>query len=191
MTYGPIAKALTAKQAIVAVNQGKVIAYPTEAVWGLGCDPFNAEAVKTLLKLKKRPVEKGLILVVASYAQLEPLLAESVTLEQRELIQRPRAKPTTWLVPFKPDKVPRWISGEHDTVAVRISAHSMVKALCEEAGGPIVSTSANPQGCQPAREAFQVQRYFKNQVQICRGRIGNSAQASTIKDLLTGAIIRA
>jgi L-threonylcarbamoyladenylate synthase len=191
MTYAPSAKALTTEQAVAALREGKVIAYPTEAVWGLGCDPYNAEAVKKLLQLKKRAVEKGLILIAASYAQIEPLLADTLTDEQRALLQQASEKPVTWLVPFNPAKVPPWISGQHEKVAVRISNHSTVKALCEAAGMPLVSTSANPQGCQAAREAFQVRRYFAQQVQLCHGQTGTAKTPSTIKDLLTGAIIRA
>lgn len=191
MTYAPSAKALTPAQAAAALRQGKVIAYPTEAVWGLGCDPFNADAVKTLLRLKRRAVEKGLILVAASFEQLQPLLADSLTPEQLGRLQAPVERPTTWLVPFNPDKLPTWISGEHNTVAVRISAHPGVKALCEAAGMPLVSTSANPQGCQPAKHDFQVRRYFHDQVAICRGQLGQATQPSTIIDLQTGAIIRA
>jgi L-threonylcarbamoyladenylate synthase len=190
MMYAAAVRALTIEQAIVELRQGKVIAYPTEAVWGLGCDPDNAQAVQTLLQLKNRPVEKGVILVMANYAQLEPLLAESLTAQQRQLLQTPTEKPTTWLVPFNAEKVPRWISGKHDTVAVRISTHPTVKALCEGFGKPLVSTSANPQAAQPAREAFQVRRYFNDKVAICRGNTGKALQPSTIIDLLSGAIIR-
>ena len=60
---------------IAALQDGKVIAYPTEAVFGLGCDPDNQQAVEELLQLKQRPVEKGLILIAASYEQLRPYIA--------------------------------------------------------------------------------------------------------------------
>ena len=190
MNYTPVAKALTVEQAVAALRQGKVIAYPTEAVWGLGCDPFNAEAVKTLLRLKRRPVEKGVILVAADVEQLQPLLAAHLTQEQLQRLKQPRERPTTWLVPYDSERLPKWISGEHDTVAVRISSHPGVKALCKAAGMPIISTSANPQGCQPAKYDFQVRRYFHDQVMICRGQLGKETRPSTIIDLQTGAIIR-
>lgn len=184
-------KALTIAQSVEAILSGKLIAYPTEAVWGLGCDPFNAEAVTQLLQLKKRNVEKGLILVAANYQQIEPLLASSVTEPQRLLLQQQDARPTTWLVPFNPDYLPRWISGKHQTVAIRISTHTIVSSLCLAANRPLVSTSANPQGCQPAKHSFQVRRYFGADLPLCRGEIGQSTQPSTIKDLQTGAVIRA
>ena len=53
-------------QAVTALKQGGILAYPTEAVWGLGCDPFNQQAVLKLLALKQRPMDKGLILIAAN-----------------------------------------------------------------------------------------------------------------------------
>jgi len=182
--------AVTIEQAISELCQGKLIAYPTEAVWGLGCDPYNEEAFQALLDLKGRAVEKGVILVVGNFAQLEPLLAESINEQQRQLLQQATEKPTTWLVPFNSKMVPHWISGKHTTVAVRISAHPIVKALCEGLGKPIVSTSANPQGEAPARNAEQVAHYFQEKVVVCPGQTAGSLQPSTIIDLLSGAIIR-
>jgi L-threonylcarbamoyladenylate synthase len=182
-------KALNTEQATEALQKGEVIAYPTEAVWGLGCDPFNPEAVKQLLALKQRPVEKGLILVVSSFEQLQPILASTLTEQQLQLLQAPCLTPTTWLVPFN-EHLPRWVSGEHTTVAVRISQHPTVQVLCNAFGGAIISTSANTAGAQPAKEAFQVRRYFGQQVQVCQGRIGQATQPSTIIDLHSGKIIR-
>ena len=184
-------RALTLHQAVTAIREGQVIAYPTEAVWGLGCDPFNAGAFETLLQLKHRAMEKGVILVAARFEQLQPLLADSLSPEQLARLQAPTPRPTTWLVPFDPDVMPPWISGRHKTVAVRISSHPGVRALCNAAGMPLVSTSANPQGCQPARHGFQVRRYFGGRVSMCQGTVGTAGQPSTIIDLQTGAIIRA
>lgn len=183
--------ALSIAQAAKAIRQGELIAYPTEAVWGLGCDPFNAAAVASLLALKQRPVEKGLILVVANLQQLHGILAEeSLTAEKLQQLQARSVQPVTWLVPIISGSLPGWITGKHSKVAVRISEHPVVKALCEASGLPLVSTSANPAGCQPAREQFQVRRYFADQLAICRGRIGSALQPSRIIDLQTGQTLR-
>ncbi|QIB65664.1 L-threonylcarbamoyladenylate synthase [Kineobactrum salinum] len=177
------------RAAVRALAQGGVLACPTEAVWGLSCDPDNPEAVSRLLELKQRPLEKGLILVAASAAQLQPLLAP-LTEAQRSKLSLSWPGPTTWLVPHG-GRLPPWVHGDHDTVALRVSAHPVVAALCHAWGGPLVSTSANPAGCKPATTAFQVRRYFRQQLDyIVPGAVGTAARPSVIRDLLTDRIIR-
>ncbi|KEQ16613.1 L-threonylcarbamoyladenylate synthase [Endozoicomonas numazuensis] len=173
------------------IEQGGVIAYPTEAVWGLGCDPWNREAVYQVLDIKHRPVEKGLILVASSQQQIAPLLS-GLTETQLETLSASWPGPYTWLLP-DPDKwTPDWVRGKFDTVAVRISAHPVVKMLCEQAGHPLVSTSANRAGEPPLMTEQQVQEQMGNQVSlIVSGETGPQAEPSEIRDLQTGQVIRA
>jgi L-threonylcarbamoyladenylate synthase len=180
---------LRLKAAVEALGAGGVIACPTEAVWGLSCDPNNEDAVNDLLALKGRPVSKGLILVAASRRQVDFLLS-ALTEEQRQRVCASWPGPTTWLVPHR-GLVPAWIRGEHATVAVRVSDHPLVSALCAAWGGPLVSTSANPAGARPAREAFQVRRYFGDTLDfVLPGRVGASVRPTTIRDASNGRIIR-
>jgi L-threonylcarbamoyladenylate synthase len=138
--------------AVAVLRQGGVIAYPTEAVWGLGCDPFDEAAVLRLLALKQRPVDKGLILVAGTLEQLDGLLDwDALPTDRREAVFASWPGPHTWIVPAT-GRVPHWITGAHDGVAVRVSAHPPVVALCAAFGGPLVSTSANPAGAPPPRE---------------------------------------
>ena len=177
------------QKAVRALANRGVIACPTEAVWGLSCDPDSEEAVSHLLALKRRPVAKGLILVAASERQLGALL-DGLSSAERQLLASSWPGPATWLLPHH-GRVPDWISGEHDTVAVRVSDHPVVSALCTAWGGPLVSTSANTAGARPAREAFQVRRYFGNDVQcIVPGKLGSLGQPTSIRDLRSGQIIR-
>src|SRR5512143_218632 len=132
------------REAVRVLHHGGLIAYPTEAVYGLGCDPRNADAVLRLLNLKQRPWQKGLILIAADLAQLDPYL---LPLDE---MMRARVVPTwpgpnTWLLPARVE-TPHWLRGEHDTLAVRVTAHPVAAALCRAFGGPIVSTSANLAG---------------------------------------------
>lgn len=176
--------------AVSALRGGGVVACPTEAVWGLSCDPDCEHAVTRLLQLKRRPVEKGLILVAATESQLGFLLAD-LPADQRSRLSGSWPGPSTWLVPHR-GRVPAWICGEHHTVAVRVSDHPVVRALCLAWGGPLVSTSANPAGAQPPRSAFQVHRYFGTELAaVLPGRVGGHARPSQIRDLVSAAVIRA
>lgn len=176
------------QQAAYTVAAGGVIAYPTEAVWGLGCDPFNEDAVHHILKLKRRPVHKGVILVAGSLDQVAFLLEDLPTHAIAQLNQT-WPGPHTWLLPHN-NRVPPTIHGAFDTVAVRVSEHPVIQSLCAKVGGPIVSTSANPQGKEPAKTQWRARCYFGHAVTYCPGTIGKAQAPSTIKNLMTGEIIR-
>lgn len=185
---------LQLEQAVNCLKQGQVLAYPTEAVWGLGCDPYNNTAFENILILKQRPAEKGVILVTANMQQAEPFLT-ALSLEQKNKIEQTwltsteQQQATTWLVPLT-DAVPNWISGQHDKVAIRITHHPLVQQLCLAFGGAIVSTSANPSGLAPALNAEQINAYFAD-IAVLNGALGQCKLPSRIIDIVTGAIIRA
>lgn len=178
---------LKINQASAALAAGEVLAYPTEAVWGLGCDPFNGEAVLKILALKKRPQEKGLILVAGDIKQFDFIL-KFLDEAQRAPLQTTWPGPTTWLVPHH-QQIPEWISGRFPTVALRVSVHPLIQDLCRSFG-PIVSTSANPQGLAPARDSLRVRGYFGKQVRVVPGALGKQQNPSEIRDLATGSIVR-
>ena len=180
------------KQAAAVIQQGGVIAYPTEAVFGLGCDPHNGEAVHRILQMKRRPAAKGLILIAASIEQLEPFVDFSRLSEQTmHEIQDSWPGPNTWLIPAK-KKTPSWLRGKHATLAVRITAHPIAKGLCEAANSAIVSTSANISNHPSAKSGKQCRFIFREKLDhIVAGEVDLNAQPSTIRDALTGKIIRA
>jgi len=172
-----------------ALENGGVLAYPTEAVWGLGCDPFNAHAVQHILDLKQRSVEKGLILVAANIEQFDFVLG-ALSDKQRAQLNKSWPSHTTWLVPHN-NLVPSFLCGQHTSIALRVSAHPLVKALCLLNKGPIVSTSANPQGLPPARDALKARLYFGNRSIYFAPTAPPTAQApSQIRDLLSGQQLR-
>lgn len=169
---------------------GGVIAYPTEAVWGLGCNPWDREAVQRILDLKQRPMHKGMILVASSVAQVRFLLDPLPAALQREAEQH-WPGPVTCLLPDVGRQVPDWVRGRHHSIAVRVSAHPVVRALCNAAGMPLVSTSCNPAGRQPARYPWQVRRYFGNELdRIVPGALGESRKPSRIIDIVSGQQLR-
>ncbi|NND45963.1 MAG: tRNA threonylcarbamoyladenosine biosynthesis protein RimN [Xanthomonadales bacterium] len=180
---------LTPTQAAERLHDGQVIAYPTEAVFGLGCDPRNERAVGQVLSLKNRAASAGLILIGASLSQFEPWIGE-ITADQRRRAEETWPGPVTWLFP-RGDEVPDFIAGDHDSIAIRVTAHAGCIALCEAFGGPVVSTSANPHGAPPARSAGEVEDYFGPFLGgIVDGALGNQAQPSEIRDLRSGEVLR-
>ena len=168
---------------------GGIIAYPTETVYGLGCDPLDIDAVTTILRLKQRNIGKGLILIGSDIAYLAPYVAPDQH-HLLPLLEHKRATPTTWLMPAHPD-APRWITGGRTSIALRITRHPVAARLCRDLGSALVSTSANPGGRPPARTALQVRRYFNDTLDyIVTGDTGLSSRPSEIRDAVSGAIIR-
>ena len=179
-------------QAVQHLRQGDVIAYPTEAVWGLGCDPYNQSATEKLLGTKQRQLDKGLILVAANMQQAMPFLS-TLSSDQLQAIEQswldaPADRAITWLVPLSM-QVPAWISGGHDRVALRVSHHPIVQELCLSFGGVLVSTSANPSGQPAARSEQDVLNYFPD-ITLVQGDTQQHSQASKIIDAISGSVIR-
>lgn len=169
---------------------GGIIAYPTEAVYGLGCDPNDAAAVLRLLDLKQRSWKKGLILIASHRHQLDPWL-EPIGLSMEQELEKCWPGPVTWLLPARPE-VPVWLRGEHTTLAVRVTAHPQAAALCDVFGGAIVSTSANLAGHRAARSALQLQREMGEQIDyILHGEVGDQLKPTEIRDAATGRVVRA
>ncbi|MBK8182162.1 MAG: threonylcarbamoyl-AMP synthase [Candidatus Competibacteraceae bacterium] len=171
------------------VRAGGIIAYPTEAVFGLGCDPLDQRAVMRLLALKQRPVHKGLILIAADFEQLIPFVQPLTAADQARLAAT-WPGPYTWLVPARP-ATPRWLRGRHDTLAVRVTAHPLAAALCRACEHPLVSTSANLSGRPPARGLLAVRRQLGDKVDyLLPGLIGDALKPTEIRDLKTEQLVR-
>jgi len=171
--------------AVKSLQQGNVIAVPTEAVYGLSVDPRNERAVQKLLDLKKRNPEKGFILVASHASQLESFIED---LPENILSTWPG--PITWVVPAK-NSVSILLRGKHQTIAVRVTSHPVLSALCSAFDGPLVSTSANPEGLLPAMSEQEVRDYFGDDILIVAGELGGLDKPTEIRDARTGAVIRA
>lgn len=173
------------------IDAGGIVAYPTEAVWGLGCDPHRPEAVARLLELKRRPMSLGLILIGASYEQLAPYIDTTMIRPGAlERVRRSWPGPNTWLLPASA-AVPPWIRGDHASVALRVTAHSGAAGLCTAAGRAIVSTSANVHGQRPPRTLLELRLGLGGRVDyILSGRTGGADRPTVIRDALSGRTIR-
>ena len=143
--------------AVHCVRRGGIIAYPTETVYGLGCDPLCAEAVTGINTLKHRETGKGLILLGSRLQQLDAFIDVSDRNERAAIVGE--QEPTSWVVPAK-NTSPDWITEGQDTIAIRITTHPLVMRLCDHLGHALVSTSANHAGKKPALNSLQLKRYF-------------------------------
>lgn len=185
-----MASPLQFRMACRSLHAGGVIAYPTEAVWGLGCEPQNRHACTQLLHMKQRDWRKGLILIAADFEQLRPYVSN---LSHKELL--PALKtwpgPATWLLPASAH-APEWVRGDSDRIAVRVSAHPLVAELCRRYGGALVSTSANRTNEAPAMTATKVRLCFGTSLDgLLPGALGGLERPTPIRDLLTGKLLRA
>ncbi|WP_047049373.1 L-threonylcarbamoyladenylate synthase [Vibrio mexicanus] len=179
------------EQVVSALKQGEVIAYPTEGVFGVGCDPDDTSAIEKLLEIKQRPVEKGLILIAASYEQLMPYIDESqLTKEQLDKVHATWPGPVTWIMPAS-KQVSDWVSGQFDSIAVRVTDHPLVQKLCVEFGKPLTSTSANLTGEPPCMTTLEVEQQLGDRlVAILDGETGGRNKPSEIRDAKTSKILR-
>lgn len=179
---------LKIQTAALMIQTGGVVAYPTEAVFGLGCDPFSLKAVLRLLKLKKRSPKKGLILISHSWEAFFPFLTP-IPGDVFKTIQA-RKTPCTWILPAN-HFAPKWIT-VNGNLAVRVTTHPLAIALCKIVGYPIVSTSANKAKTKPARTGLAVRLHFKNKLDyILAGKVGGQNKPTPIIDPIRGIILRA
>ena len=176
------------RQIAAFLRGGGLIAYPTESCYGLGCDPNNRKAVQRLLKLKQRPQHKGLILLAANYQQLARYLQPLTVAEQQRLLEA-GASVITCLMPARAG-CPRWLTGQHATLAVRLSAHPYAKRLSLGVDSALVSTSANRSGQRSAKTYAQCKQLFGSQVWVLPGYTGKRKQPSTIQAWTDGKIVR-
>lgn len=177
--------------AAALLRGGGVLAYPTEAVYGLGCDPHNRVAFERLFALKQRPSAQGVLLIAADFAQIARYIdLAQVPDEVMQQVQASWPGPYTWIFP-RSAAVPDWVAGAHAGIALRVTAHAPAAALCRAFGAALVSTSANPHGSPSARSAQTVTEYFGDAVDgVLEAPLGEQSRPTTIRDALSGAIIR-
>ena len=176
-------------KAVEHLKKDGVIAYPTEGLYGLGCNPFSQTAVMKLLEIKKRSVRRGLILVASDFSQIRPLITPLPSYAKAQVMET-WPGPVTWLFPIS-EHAPSWIIGDHNTIAIRISNHPVIQGLCTIFDGPIVSTSANITGYPSIRDLRSIQICFSEKIDfIVQGSMGDLKDATPIRDALTGEEIR-
>ncbi|ALG67452.1 L-threonylcarbamoyladenylate synthase [Beggiatoa leptomitoformis] len=178
-------------QTVRHITRGGIVAYPTEAVYGLGCDPLNAQAVERLLRLKQRDWRKGLILIASDFSQLQPFLHPlSAEMQHVVFTAWQQSHAVTWLLPALPD-VPTYLRGTSDKLAVRVTKHPVAAALCQHWGGALVSTSANRSKHPAAKTASRTRYLLGYELDyLLVGATGGQARPSEIRDATTLQTIR-
>lgn len=174
-------QAWRAKLIAKRLREGAVIACPTEGCWSLGCDPGKPEAVSRILTMKRRSWTEGLTLVAGDLDQVEPLINE-VSDEERKTLEHEWPGVATFLIPNS--TAPAWIRGAHESVAVRVSAHPVIRGICAEFRKPIVLTPANPAGKPPATTTLRLRQYFRGSIDdVVPGDIGGVGRPSELRKL--------
>ena len=176
--------------AAALLRAGGVLAYPTEGVYGLGCDPDDRAAFEKIFAMKRRPPEQGVLLIAADFEQVRPWIGDA----PESAFERVRASwpgAHTFIFPRSP-RVPEWVAGGHAGIALRVTTHAPSAALCRAFGGPVVSTSANRHGEAPARSAADILAIFGDEPDgVLDAPLGGLDRPTPITDAVTGAIIRA
>ncbi len=171
------------------LRQGGLLAYPTESCYGIGCLPRNNRALRRLVRLKKRPQDKGMIVIGDTAEQLQPLLRP---LDKPTLAELKRQWPArkTFLLPAD-SRLPPLLRGRgRSKLAVRVPDHAVARSLCRQLNTPLVSTSCNLAGRRPVKTERETRRLFGRRLMIVGGRIGNARTPSQIIDWASGRRLR-
>lgn len=186
------------------LRDGGVLAYPSESVWGIGCDASCDHALQRIFELKSRAASKGLIVLTDQASRLTGLLADELdqqwamdrltSISPKQMLSQARA--TSWVVPIKQALLPSSLTGNFASLAVRVTPHPVLSSLCQNLVhhanpfGLLVSTSCNISGEPPAANLTQAYRCFGDHIGYldCDGL--GFTQPSQIIDLMTGEILR-
>lgn len=181
--------AIACKKLIHHLKHGGLIAYPTESCYGIGCLPTHPHALKKLVRLKKRPQNKGMIVIGHSLAQLQPLL-ERPSEKTLALLQNEWPAPKTFLLACRRQVLPLLRGKGRSKLAVRVPAHNGARRLCKMLNMPLVSTSCNRAGKRPCKSEREVRKQFGRQVWVVGGRVGSRKTPSQIIDGESGVRLR-
>ncbi|MBK9480298.1 MAG: threonylcarbamoyl-AMP synthase [Bacteroidetes bacterium] len=170
------------KQATDQLKEGRVILYPSDTIWGIGCDACNEKAVERIFEIKKRPAEKSMIVLVDSEAMLNKYVKEVPSLAW-DLIEF-ADKPLT-IIYDQPYNIATNLLASDGTLAIRLVKDDFCKRLIHKFGKPLVSTSANFSGVPTPSNFSQIDEAVKSEVDY----VVNWRQ-SEIKNAPVSTIIR-
>ena len=182
-----MASGFAIRHAAHIIKHGGIIAYPTDTIYGLGCDPFNPDAIEKINRIKQRPLNKHFILLAGHIHQLKSLIL--ISQEQEKIITQ-NTEPTSWVVKACPN-APSWLTDNSGNLTIRISKHENIQHLCQALGHAIISTSANISGKTPAKNSLELHKYFFHKVdKILLSNKKPAGKASRIIRLCDNHVIR-
>ena len=177
------------RRAVRALRAGGVVAYPTEAVYGIGCDPWDRAAVSRVFAIKRRPGRKRCIVIAAHPSQLDRLVDFRVR-QFAMFASRYWPGPVTLVAPACV-RAPEWLVDADGTVAVRVTNHPVARGLCASFRGPLISTSANRAGRAPVRNGLRARVAFGAKIDwYVAGRVGGLDSPTRIIDVRDGRLLR-
>ena len=162
-----------------------VIAHPTDTVYGLACLANNPSAIKALVDLKQRDLDKGFILLASDVGYVLPYIDTNLDINLINKLGQPTSIPTTYLVP-KSESTSSLISGTSELAAVRITSDPLVRYFCENTGSALISTSANLQGQKVASNMAELKAYFNQAISYALPPNNYNSEPSIIINLVTG-----
>lgn len=147
-------------QACNWLQKGQLLLYPTESVYGLGCDAWSSSAVEKLNQIKDRSHKCGWIVLIHDIKQLDELIDSQAPI-QWDAIEASWPGPTTWVFPMHAS-LPLWLQGSDQTIAIRMTAHLQTRQLCQALDRPLISTSANRPNDTPACDVMTATSFAKD-----------------------------
>ena len=161
------------RRAVATLRSGGIVAYPTESVYGIGCDPWNRAAVARVFAVKRRPVRKRCILIASDPGQLDPLVDVRAP-DFSRFASRYWPGPVTLVAPAR-GGAPAWLVGADGTLAMRVTSHPVARDLCASFRGPLISTSANRAGPSSRPRCVAGPRRVRRRDRLVRRRTSGGA----------------
>lgn len=178
------------KEAVRVMKEGGIILYPTDTVWGIGCDARNPDAIEKIFKLKRRPDSKSMLALVSSEGMLQRTVKEVPDIAW-QLIDV-AVNPMT-IIYDHPVGVADNLKAEDGSLGIRITSEKFSRALCERMRGPVVSTSANISGKPTPMTFSEISNEIKEGVDyVCKFRQDEKAKnkPSNIIKVTRGNVIK-
>lgn len=173
--------------ALTVLQNGGIVAMPTDTVYGLHCDPHSLAAVEKIIHLKQRDASKGLILIADCLERFD----EYIRPLPEEISEKIKNHPgITWIVPAK-ENVSHLITGNFTTVAIRVCKNHFIAQLSQSLNSPLISTSANISQLPVATNKQEILNMFPNGIDlIIEADLPKDAQSSEIRDAFTDERLR-
>jgi tRNA threonylcarbamoyl adenosine modification protein (Sua5/YciO/YrdC/YwlC family) len=167
-------------QVVTALKAGGIIVYPTDTIYGLGCDIFNKEAIKKIYQIKKREAKKPLSVICSDFAEIAEYAI--VSNQTFAILKKTLPGPYTFILKAK-SKTPASFLSKNKTVGIRIPDNKICLEIVKKLGNPIITTSLNISGQEVLTSPSQLSKEMKNKIDLIIDAGQLPQEASTVIDL--------